>query len=175
MAADADPRNLQAKQALHALFASPEGRRSSSEAALSRTVVGAASSLQFSRGADLLAAGDAAGAIEPLQAAVKADPGFEPAWYNLGVAAWKLGRWEEARNAFSKASSLKRDRAESVFMLGAALVRLGRCPEAVKELERALAMKPDLRDARGFLAECYLKLGRAADAEEQLRRAKTGR
>ena len=174
-AVEADPDNRGVRFTLETLFASAEERRAARGPRPARLAGADEAWSLFNRGTERLMAGDAAAAFEQLQAAVKAAPDFEAAWFNLGVSAWKLGRWEQARRAFSEAASLKGDRAASFFYLGASLARLARCPEAVPALLRAVALDAGLRDAHGFLSECYRAMGRTTDADAEARRARASR
>jgi tetratricopeptide (TPR) repeat protein len=124
----------------------------------------------FEEGSDLLGAGDAKGASELLARAAPQLAGTdyaEPAWYNLGSAAFKLERWEEAANAFATAIAVNPGRVESHYKRGIALFHLERCRDAVAALRRTLELQPDKRDAHYYLAGCYTKLGDAAAAARE--------
>src|SRR5690606_32575727 len=56
-----------------------------------------------SRGAELMASGDLAGARAQLEAALEADPRFVPAWNNLGVLELRAGHFEVAGTALRAA------------------------------------------------------------------------
>jgi Flp pilus assembly protein TadD len=51
--------------------------------------------------------GDLAGAVERFEEAVKLDPNFAAAHYELGMALTKFGRKAAARAAFAQAAKLK--------------------------------------------------------------------
>lgn len=124
----------------------------------------------YEEGSQLLAAGDAASALDLLERAapgLNGTPVAEAAWYNLGLAAYKLERWEQAAEAFAQASDLNPDRPETHSQRGLALARLDRCEEAAPELERYLSARPDKHEVRYYLARCYEALGRGADAERE--------
>jgi tetratricopeptide (TPR) repeat protein len=170
----ADPGNEEATEALRTLFATAEER-----AALSASEAGRLDRVNdpaalFEAGTTLLLAGDAASAAGLLRRAVQASPLLEMAWFDLGVAALRLDRWEEARRAFEKAGALKPDRPETFLYLGEALLKLGRFSEAVTPLRRALALRPSMPEAHASLSDCYRRLGDAMEAERELKLAKPG-
>lgn len=53
-----------------------------------------------SKAMSLAGSGDYAGALEHFEHAIVLDPGRPPFWNNLGVTAMRLGRFNEARDAF---------------------------------------------------------------------------
>jgi tetratricopeptide (TPR) repeat protein len=59
--------------------------------------------IRFHLGRLLAERGETAGALDPLRAAVAAEPRLWPAWRALGQAAYLEGRYEEAANAFLQA------------------------------------------------------------------------
>ncbi len=114
-----------------------------------------------------LAAGDAAGAFERLERAAPRLGGTtlaEAAWYNLGLAAWKLERWERAAEAFGEAAKVRPDRADTHYQRGVALYHLQRWAPAAEALERTLQLDAGRYQAHYFLSACYHALGRSADA-----------
>lgn len=127
----------------------------------------------FEEGSQLLAAGDVATARELLARAAPqlgGTPLAEPAWYNLGLASYKLERWTEAADAFAQAATINSGRPETHFQRGMALYRAERCAEAVPALRRALELKPERREARYYLAWCLDAVGErdAAAVEREL-------
>ena len=74
-------------------------------------------------------------------------PGYPEAWYNKGVALWKLGRHEEALRAWEEALRLKPDDPEVWNNKGVALDELGRREEALCAYDEALRLKPDFPEA----------------------------
>lgn len=134
----------------------------------------------YEEGTDLLTAGDVV-AAHPLLA--RAAPGLagtsyaEAAWYNLGLAAYKLKRDDEAARAFEQASALAPTRADPYLRRGLALHRAGRCAEAIAPLARAVELQPDLAAGHYYLGECLAKNGDetgAARARERYRRLQAG-
>lgn len=119
----------------------------------------------FDEGTQRLASGDAEGAFDLLDRAAPHLPALEAAWYNLGMAAYRLERWPRAAEALGKAAELNPDRAANEFFRGIALSHLERCPEAVDALERALELDAGRKDAHYYLAGCLRAMGRTEEAE----------
>lgn len=162
-----DPERQDASLALLHLYGSAEERAAAERAAAARRASETDPLALFEEGSDLLGAGDLAGARELLARAAPALAGSgyaEAAWYNLGSAAFKLERWEEAASAFAEAIAVHPERAESHFKSGVAFFRLGRWSDAVGSLRRALELQPDRRDVHYFLAGSYGQLGDTAAA-----------
>ncbi|MEM7584972.1 MAG: tetratricopeptide repeat protein, partial [Acidobacteriota bacterium] len=113
----------------------------------------------FDEGTRRLTAGDAEGAIDLLQRAAPEFPGLEAVWYNLGMAAYRLERWETVASAFGRASELNPQRGDSFFFGGIALAKLGRCTDAVSALESAVSLDPKRTLAHYYLWTCYASLG----------------
>jgi len=102
----------------------------------------------FLEGSALLREGDDdEGAVIRFQQAVQENEELEPAWYYLGVALFKLGRFGEAIPALEKASELAQFRPGTRFYLG-------QIYEAVGDFERALA---------AYTAEVRIRRGRNVD------------
>jgi tetratricopeptide (TPR) repeat protein len=170
----ADPGNDEAGEALRTLFATADER-----AALAASEAGRLEGVHepaalFEAGTMLLLAGDAAAAAGLLRRAVEASPQLEMAWFDLGVAALRLDRWDEARKAFERAGALKPDRPETFLYLGEALLKLGRFSDAVAPLRRALALRPAMPEAHASLSDCYRRMGETAEADRELKLAKPG-
>lgn len=115
-----------------------------------------------------LAAGDAQAAYDLLRRAAPALPDSEIAWYDLGLAAFKLERWDEAEQALEKAAAINPERVEVLFNLGAAQQKLGRCDRAVETLGRLLEKDPSMTQAHYYLYACYRDMGDAVRAAQEL-------
>lgn len=129
----------------------------------------------FDEGSQRLASGDAEGAFELLHRAAPRLPYLEAAWFNLGMAAYRLERWPEVVEALGRAARLNSSRSASFFFRGVALVYLERCDEAVAALERALELDPSRVQGHYYLAGCYRALGRGEEAERHRRRYEAAR
>lgn len=106
----------------------------------------------INEGATRIAAGDYNGAYEILSRAVAEGSGNEVGWYNLGLAAAKLEKWDEAERAMTKALAVQPDLVAALRERGQARIRLGRPAEAIPDLERVLALKPGDKSATEMLA-----------------------
>jgi tetratricopeptide (TPR) repeat protein len=164
-----EPNNRSARMAILYFYSSDEERRAHEEAVrLNREQEDDPTTLA-QEGADLLAAGDPAGAIDLLERASRALPESELVWFNLGLAATQLEKWSVAELAYARAATLNPSRAESVLQHGIALQKLERCEEAVAPLERALGIDSELTQAHYYLYVCYLKLGEQEPAMRHLK------
>lgn len=120
-------------------------------------------------GTQRLAAGDAEGALDLLARAAPRFPNLEAPWFNLGMAAYRLERWEQAAKALGRAVELNPERAAAHFFRGVSLMHLERCGEAVDALERGVGLDPERTASHYYLMHCYRDLGRAEDAERHRR------
>lgn len=123
----------------------------------------------FDEGTKQLAAGNAAAAVELLSRAAPELPALEAAWYNLGMAAYRIEDWETTVSAFDRATELNPDRADSLVFRGLALYQLTRCQESVTTLERALVLDDQRSQVHYYLASCYRTLGDLGSAERHTR------
>ena len=164
-----DPEHPRARAALLHLYSSEEERRAHEAAIAEQWAAETSPDALLREGAMRLATGDAAHAIELLERAAEARPDSEIAWYNLGLAALKLERWEAAAAALNRAAALNPERAETELNIGLALQRLGRCAEALPRLERGLALAPHRPEAHALLAACYRAVGNEQAALEHER------
>jgi len=86
---------------------------------------------------------------------------------NKGISLFALGRYEEARVAFSQAS--ERDwafSAEAQNNLGLALMKLERPPDALGAFEEATRLKPNFAEAFNNRGQALEKLGRLEGARD---------
>ena len=121
-------------------------------------------------GGRLLAAGNAAEAIELLKRAAFALPDSEAAWYNLGLAALKLERWETAERAYREAVRTNPARIDAVLNHAISLANLDRCGEAVPELESVERSAPSMIAALYWLYFCHDKLENTEKTIEYMKR-----
>lgn len=157
-----DPEHRHSRDVLLHLYADPEERRAHAAAAAERWEREEDAQSLLDEGTQRLAAGDAEGALELLQRAAPQFPDLEPAWFNLGMAAYRVERWATVEQAFARAAELNPQREASYFFRGAALVHLGRCREATAAFERSLQLDPGRYQAHYYLAGCYQELGDAS-------------
>ncbi len=102
--------------------------------------------------------------------AVAVKPGFARAWNNLGVAAARLGRRDEAMACYRKAGTLDPAMAAPHANLGSSHLQAGDLPAALKELAAAAALDPKGAHIQYNLALARLRSGDMAGALEALRR-----
>ncbi|WP_440952348.1 tetratricopeptide repeat protein [Methanococcoides sp. FTZ1] len=89
-------------------------------------------------------------------------------WYSKANTLSKLGRTEEAIEAYSKALEIRKSFSDAWYCLGNCLAEAGRDEDAITALTNAIQIEPDLIAARENKAELLLKLGRPEEAKETL-------
>ncbi len=146
------------------LYAGEQERQGHARALADKWQTETDANLLFEEGTQRLTAGDAAGAIELLRRAAPELPDLEAAWYNLGMAAYRLEDWATVDAAFGRAGELNPSRAQTFFFRGLALEKLDRCGDAVGALGRAVELDPSRALAYYYLAACHRKLGNQAAA-----------
>lgn len=99
------------------------------------------------------------GAIERLDQALKAQPDFAEAWFNLGYIYQCLDRLEHARQAYEQACRCKPDLAPAFVNRGVVLSDLGHKEKAETCFNKALEIEPGRADAHYNLGNLYLEQG----------------
>ncbi len=94
--------------------------------------------------------GRATEAIKLYRDALRLDPSFFEAEYNLGVALGETRRLPEALAAYEQALALRPDSADARYNLALLLKQAGYVPNAAMELERLLQDHPS--ETRGHMA-----------------------
>lgn len=122
----------------------------------------------LNEGVNQLSAGNHDRAIELLKRAAEERGHLEVVWYNLGLAAYRAKRWDEAWPAFDRAAELNDRQADFFFFSGMALRNLERWEDAVPRFLRTLELDPERRHAHHELWVCYRVLGREEDAARHL-------
>lgn len=163
-----EPNCVEARNALLYLYSTEEERQAHESALAERWTAETDPDALAREGATTLAAGDAARAFDLLRRAAELSPDSEIAWFNLGLAAFRLERWDAAREAMERAGAINPSRAEACLYHGAALQNLGRCAEAVPVLEKALATDPALAPAHYYLYLCHRALGHRDETRRHL-------
>jgi Tfp pilus assembly protein PilF len=126
----------------------------------------------FEKGLERLAKNDADGSRTQFVRATATFPDYYEAYYHMGVADLRLGREEEAAQAFQKAIDLSGGRyAWAQFALGLLLCRRGEFAEAETVIREGLEV--DGRSAIGhlFLSVALFRLNRLEKAERSAREA----
>ncbi|HEY6824693.1 MAG TPA: tetratricopeptide repeat protein, partial [Steroidobacteraceae bacterium] len=122
--------------------------------------------LLLTQGAEHLARGAHAEALECYQELVSFDPRNAPARNGLGVALAQLGRYGEAEDELRRAIGVRPTFPEAHFNLGGVLQSTGRFAESEMPLRRALKLKPAYLQARVSLGMSLVLLGRLQEARE---------
>jgi arylsulfatase A-like enzyme/Tfp pilus assembly protein PilF len=104
--------------------------------------------------------------VAMLTKVVRDDPDVIDAWFNLGNAYFKAGRFDEAIRYFSKALELKPDYDLAVINMANAYRKLGRDDGALAGYERYLSIDPKNAQVRYQVGEIYLDRGEDAKAQE---------
>jgi len=83
---------------------------------------------------------------------------------NLGVARFRLGKWNDAGAEFERAATLDPEEADYWVNLGLAKLAAKQPAAAVPEFERARKISPDDKEARALVVSTLDSLGRSAEA-----------
>ena len=86
--------------------------------------------------------GDRSGAIAMQQRLLAVAPDDGGHWFNFGYLLEADERWEEAEQAFRKATALRPELDRAWYGLGLVLIRLKRYDEAVAALKRNTQLQP---------------------------------
>lgn len=105
--------------------------------------------------------GDPVKAIDHYDHALRLDPSFTEAQYNRALALHRLGRLDEALDAFDALAQAVPGQAKVHGARGAVLVALERPHAAIKAFDRALAIDPTLKVALNGRARMALETGEA--------------
>ena len=110
-------------------------------------------------------------ALTYFQKAKEKNPQDAGVWFYLGLAYRKLGRYEEAIDAYKQTIRIKPDATEAHNNLGAAYHKLGRYQEAIEAYKQVIRINPDDADAHNNLGIAYGKLGRYREAIDACKQA----
>jgi len=126
----------------------------------------------FDKGSQLLEKGDTLGSIAYLEQAIAEYPEHYKAYYDLGVAHFRLAQQTEAEQAFQKAIDLtKGNFAPPQFGLSAILCQRAEFSQAVTLLQRALELEPGSAIGKYYLGWAQYGLSRLTEAEQTLEQA----
>lgn len=117
------------------------------------------------------AKGDRAKAIRHLRTAVRAQPEFFEAHYNLGVHYQALEQWENATRAYLRAIELRQNTARPNFNLGVIYHNQGKLDQAIQRYRQALEYDPSFAEVHQALGEARFQQGRPYAAEQHLETA----
>ena len=105
--------------------------------------------------------------------AIRLAPLFPPVYVRHADALLRLGRWPEARNAYTKAIELDPGLVLAHRGLGQAAILMGDGPTAVEHLQYAASLSPDDRIVHVALARAYTLTNRPDQAADAARKAQT--
>src|SRR5882762_4030173 len=126
----------------------------------------------FDKGSRLLEKGDTANSIAYLEQAIAEYPEHYKAYYDLGVARFRLGRLDGAEQAFQKAIDLTGGNfAPPQFGLGAILCQKQEFSQAAALLQRAVDLEPGSAIGKYYLGWAQFGLNRLIEAEQTLEQA----
>jgi len=118
-----------------------------------------------------LLTGDAKGAAESFQAALRQDPRCAGAHAGLGEANERLGKPDAARGAYAAAVAADPDNADARLRLAVLALAAGRPKDAEPHFRVLTRVQPDSALAWYGAARCAVAGGRADEARAFLRRA----
>lgn len=113
--------------------------------------------------------GDLVGAIALWQNVQTREPNFSPAWFNAGLAHYKLAQYDQAVACLQQALRLDPNDPATLLNLGAALKRVDDVAGAIACYRTILSQDPGAIDARHNLANALEKVGGIIEAEDHLR------
>jgi tetratricopeptide (TPR) repeat protein len=126
----------------------------------------------FDKGSQMLDKGDATHSITYLERAIAQYPEHYMAYYDLGVAHFRLAHQAEAEQAFQKAIDLTKGTfALPQFGLGAILCQKNEFLQAETLLQHALQLEPGSAVGKYYLAWAQFGLNRLIEAERTLEQA----
>lgn len=121
-------------------------------------------------GNELLSQGRVAEGTLHLEEALRLNPDFPEAHYQLGALAGGRGQWAEAASHARAALKLRPEFAEGHCQLGVALDSQGQTSEAIHHYGAALRLKPDYAEAHKYLGKALLRQQRISEAVTHLER-----
>lgn len=151
-----------------------EERRAASDPARPGTVSAAPEAVpeearaRYAKALEASANGDHKKAVGELKAAIEIHPRFPPALNELGAQYMRLGRLNDAAEAFAAAVKLAPDEPVLRVNYGILLIRQKKYGEAEGQLARAIALDEKSAAARLHRGHALIRLGRGAEAESEL-------
>lgn len=125
----------------------------------------------YSNGVSLMLTKNYAKAISDFKLAIKEEPTFAEAFFNIGYCYDELGQLQEAVAAFNKAIQLKPDFVEAHYNLGIVYDELKQYQDSIDEYQRAAELKPDFFEAFFNLGVTLGKEQRHQDAVDAFKQA----
>jgi tetratricopeptide (TPR) repeat protein len=109
-------------------------------------------------------AGEKVRAIQLYQEMMELDPGFAPAWINLGTIHFHLREFDWAEQLYRRATEIDPSYVLAFFDLGNVLDELQRLDESIAAYRQAVALSPGYADAHYNLALAHERKGEARAA-----------
>jgi len=126
----------------------------------------------FDQGTRLLLKGDPAGSLPYFQRAIAEYSGHYKAYYNMGIAHYRLGHIAEAEQALQKSINLTGGAyGAPQFAMGMVLCEEQDFRQAETVIERGLDVDPGSATGKYFLGWAQFALNRLVDAERSVRQA----
>ncbi|HEY9594301.1 MAG TPA: tetratricopeptide repeat protein [Spirochaetia bacterium] len=118
----------------------------------------------FEKAFDAIRMGKEEQGIAHIEKFLESQPNVPNAWFLLGWAHRRLGRYADGRTAFEKALELGAAHADLLNELAICLMELGDLPQSRKRLEQALALEPENTKVISNLGIVALKSGNREQA-----------
>jgi tetratricopeptide (TPR) repeat protein len=131
---------------------------------------GSADSL-YSKGRVFLCTEDYEKALPYFREAVKKNPRYAEAYFQIGYCNVNLGRYTEAIAAFKEAIRIQPDFAEAHSNMGVCYTLLGRYAESIEAYKEAIRIMPDYAKSHCGLGVSYTQLERYTEAMEAFKEA----
>ena len=126
----------------------------------------------FDQGTRLLLKGDPAGSLPYFQRAIAEYSGHYKAYYNMGIAHYRLGHIAEAEQALQKSINLTGGAyGPPQFAMGMVLCEEQDFRQAETVIERGLDVDPGSATGKYFLGWAQFALNHLVDAERSVRQA----
>jgi Flp pilus assembly protein TadD len=122
----------------------------------------------YQKGVAAAQKGNAKTAVELLDKAVVAHPGFTLALNELGIQYLKLSQWDKAATAFEGLVQRNPNDATTQLNLGIALYNQNKLDQAETHLREALKLKSNGPSAHYYLGMALLKTKRYEEAQKEL-------
>jgi tetratricopeptide (TPR) repeat protein len=125
----------------------------------------------YSLGQRYLEGGDYERALAYFFEAIKTNPNYAEAYFQMGYCLAKLGRYPEAIGPYREAIRIKPDDIDTLNNLCVAYGIVGRYQEAIEFCKKAIQIKADLPEALNNLGWAYHRLGRYQEGIESCKQA----
>ena len=121
----------------------------------------------FKRAYKLISSGQEEKGLEEIRIFIQKNPNVWNAWFLLGWGLRKIGRWEDAEQAFNQSLSCGgENNCDTYNELAICLMEQGKTKEAKKSLQKALSINPENVKIISNLGYLSLKEGNIDDARK---------